>query len=46
MEDVALGHVLAFQKGKIGKRYILGNKNLTLFQIFEILEKITDIKAP
>ncbi|MCL4377833.1 MAG: NAD-dependent epimerase/dehydratase family protein [Actinobacteria bacterium] len=46
VEDVALGHILAFQKGKVGKRYILGNKNLTLFQIFEILEKITKIKAP
>jgi dihydroflavonol-4-reductase len=46
VEDVALGHILAVQKGKVGKRYILGNKNLTLFQIFEILEKITGIKAP
>jgi dihydroflavonol-4-reductase len=46
VEDVALGHIMAFQKGIIGKRYILGNKNLTLFQIFEILEKITKIKAP
>jgi len=46
VEDVAVGHIKAFQRGGIGKRYILGNKNLTLKQIFEILEKITKIKAP
>ena len=46
VEDVATGHIKAFMKGKIGKRYILGNKNLTLKQIFEILEKITKIKSP
>jgi len=46
VEDVATGHIKAFRKGRIGKRYILGNKNLTLKQIFEILEKITKINAP
>jgi len=28
VEDVAIGHIKAFQKGRIGKRYILGNKHL------------------
>ena len=46
VEDVAEGHVIALEKGEIGKKYILGNKNLTLKQIFEILAVITGIKAP
>ena len=46
VEDVARGHILALEKGQIGGRYILGNKNLTLREIFTILEQITGIKAP
>ncbi|MFC2058372.1 hopanoid-associated sugar epimerase [Chloroflexota bacterium] len=46
VEDVAKGHVLALEKGRVGERYILGNKNLTFSEILGILEKITGIKAP
>lgn len=46
VEDVARGHILALEKGCIGERYILGNRNLTLREIFTILEQITGIKAP
>lgn len=46
VEDVALAHILAIKKGVIGKKYIAGNKNLTLKQIFEILSSITKIKSP
>ena len=46
VEDVAHGHLLALQKGQIGRRYILGNENLYLHDIFRILEKISGIKAP
>lgn len=46
VEDVAAGHVLALEKGRIGERYVLGGTNLTLRQIFGILESITGIKAP
>jgi len=46
VEDVARGHILALEKGRIGERYLLGNKNLTLREIMVILEKITGIKAP
>ena len=46
VEDVARGHVLALEKGRIGERYILGNKNLTLREILGILEQITGLKAP
>ncbi len=46
VEDVAIGHILAAQKGQIGKRYILGNQNLRLIEILEILAKISGKKAP
>ncbi len=34
------------EKGRIGERYILGCKNLMLHEVFEILSKITGVKAP
>jgi len=46
VEDVAEGHILAFEKGKIGERYLLGNKNLTLKQMLEIIAGIENIKPP
>jgi dihydroflavonol-4-reductase len=46
VRDVARGHVLALEKGRIGERYILGNKNLTLKEILGILENVTGLKAP
>ena len=44
--DVALGHVLAAERGRDGERYILGCENLTLKQILDRLAKITGLKAP
>jgi len=46
VEDVAKGHILALEKGRVGERYILGNRNLTLKEIFALLEEISGIKAP
>jgi len=46
VDDVATGHLLAMQKGRIGERYILGCKNLMLRDVFEILSKLTGVKAP
>lgn len=46
VRDVAQGHILAAEKGRIGERYILGNKNVTLKEILDILEKITGLPAP
>lgn len=46
VEDVAKGHVLALEKGRIGDRYILGNRNITFREILEILEQMTGIRAP
>jgi dihydroflavonol-4-reductase len=46
VRDVAEGHILACEKGRVGERYILGSQNLTLQQIFEKLERISGVKAP
>jgi dihydroflavonol-4-reductase len=46
VRDVAWGHLLAFQKGRIGEKYILGNTNLTLTEIFQSLAEISGIPAP
>lgn len=46
VDDVAAGHLLAMEKGRVGERYILGAKNLMLREIFEILSRLTGVKAP
>ena len=46
VEDVAEGHILAAEKGRVGERYILGNKNLSLKECFSLLEKVTGIPSP
>ena len=44
--DVVDGHILALEKGNPGERYILGNRNLSLKEIFEILSSLTGLPAP
>jgi dihydroflavonol-4-reductase len=48
VRDVALGHILAAEAGKLGDRYILGNLegNWTMRQMLLALEEITGIPAP
>jgi dihydroflavonol-4-reductase len=46
VENCARGHLLAEKKGLVGQKYILGNTNLTLRDIFGLLEEITALKAP
>ncbi|GKS65997.1 dihydroflavonol-4-reductase [Nitrospira sp.] len=46
VDDVATGHLLAMEKGRQGERYILGSTNLLLREVFEILSKLTGVKAP
>jgi dihydroflavonol-4-reductase len=46
VEDVAAGHLLAAEKGRVGEKYILGNENLTLQQILVLLSEIADRPAP
>ena len=44
--DCARGHILAEKKGRLGERYILGNKNMSLKEILMALEVLTGLKAP
>jgi dihydroflavonol-4-reductase len=44
--DVAEGHLLAYEKGKIGERYILGGENMTLLEILIALADITGGRPP
>jgi dihydroflavonol-4-reductase len=46
VEDVAEGHWLAAERGRIGQRYILGNRNITLREFFGILGKAAGRRAP
>jgi dihydroflavonol-4-reductase len=46
VEDVAAGHLLAAERGKVGERYILGGRNMTLQQILTELAWITGRRAP
>ncbi|MBR90041.1 MAG: NAD-dependent dehydratase [Verrucomicrobiales bacterium] len=48
VRDVAEGHILAAEKGRVGERYILGHAegNLTMAEAFALLEKITSVPAP
>lgn len=46
VEDVAVGHILALEKGRVGQRYILGNQNVTLRQMLVALESMAGRKAP
>jgi dihydroflavonol-4-reductase len=41
VEDVAAGHMLAAERGRVGERYILGGENLTLKQVLDILAEVS-----
>ena len=48
VRDVAIGHILAAEKGRVGERYILGSAegNWTMKEAFDVLQEITGIPAP
>lgn len=46
VEDVAAGHVLAFDKGTIGERYILGGEDMTLSTILGEIATLTQRRPP
>ncbi|MBI2218188.1 MAG: NAD-dependent epimerase/dehydratase family protein [Candidatus Rokubacteria bacterium] len=46
VRDVAVGHRLAAEKGRIGDKYILGHENLSLADIGRLLAALTGIRPP
>lgn len=46
--DVAAGHILAAERGKVGERYILGHAegNWTMRQTLEVLAELSGLSAP
>jgi dihydroflavonol-4-reductase len=48
VRDVAIGHILAAEKGQVGQRYILGNAegNLSMKEAFALLQEIAAVRAP
>ena len=46
VRDVARGHLLAAERGRVGEKYILGNQDLSLVEIFGMLARLTGRPAP
>ena len=46
VDDVAKGHIQAFNKGKLGERYILGGENLTFKEILEMISNLCGHNPP
>lgn len=43
IDDVAHGHILAMQKGRLGESYMLAGENHTVVEAFDLAEKVTGI---
>jgi dihydroflavonol-4-reductase len=46
VRDVAEGHILAMERGRVGERYILGNRDMSLKAVLETLAAIAGRPAP
>lgn len=44
IEDVALGHILAMEKGKTGETYLLGGDNFSYVEFFNMIGEISGIR--
>ncbi len=45
-DDCALGHILAFEKGQSGRRYLLGNENLSYHEFMTMVAEVVGRPAP
>lgn len=45
VDDIAQGHLLAYQRGKPGERYILGGDNMMLLQILQTIDEINEVQV-
>jgi dihydroflavonol-4-reductase len=46
VEDVAVGHLRALERGRAGERYLLGGENLTIREVFALIATSVGRRAP
>lgn len=46
VDDVAEGHALALERGRVGERYILGGENLSLRDILFLISEVAGSRKP
>jgi dihydroflavonol-4-reductase len=46
VDDCAMGHLLAEEKGRVGERYILGNDNISLRDFIVLVSKVAGTPTP
>ncbi len=46
VRDVAVGHRLALERGRSGRRYILGNEDMTLREILRVVARLSGRRPP
>jgi dihydroflavonol-4-reductase len=46
VRDVARGIALAMERGRPGRRYLLGHENLSILRVFTLLADLTGLPAP
>ncbi len=46
VDDVGAGHLLAFHRGRVGERYILGGEDMTLREILEHIARLVGRRPP
>ena len=46
VSDVARGHLLAFERGRAGERYLLGGADLTLQELFSAVADLAGVRRP
>jgi len=46
VEDVARGHVLAFERGRSGERYLLGGDDMAMREVFAVIARAARRSAP
>jgi dihydroflavonol-4-reductase len=46
VDDVAAGHLLAYERGRVGERYILGGEDMTLRQILAMISAQVGARPP
>ena len=46
VEDVAAGHLAAFERGRPGERYLLGGENVSVREVFAVIAGVAAVPAP